>query len=424
MFWKNLNNKRIGIWGMGKEGQSAKQALQLHTSPHSLIEISENNTDDIFNCDILIKSPGVSLYRPEIKMAKQKGIIITSGTNLFFANKKPETKIISVTGTKGKSTTSSLLAHTLKNLGQRVDLGGNIGVPLVDLVDSTADYIVAELSSYQCADLIGRPDIGVLVNLYPEHLPWHMSHSQYYQDKLNMIAQARVQILNASDERTHILTHADPAFKKAIYFNDEIHSDGAWFYDKTKRLFPCASLNLTGEHNQKNACAVLTVIQKLGLDIVLCENAFKTFQALPHRLQIVAQKNGLTFIDDSISTAPETAIAAMKAFENKRPITLLVGGQDRGQNYSQLIEYAKKHSVNLITLPDTGSRVFEAANQQGLSVYHCINMRDAVQKAINITQPNGIILLSPAAPSYNMYQNFEERGQDFKNCIEDLSDEQ
>ena len=138
----------------------------------------------------------------------------------------------------------------------------------------------------------------------------------------------------------------------------------------------------------------------------------------------MAQKNGLTFIDDSISTAPETAIAAMKAFENKRPITLLVGGQDRGQNYSQLIEYAKKHSVNLITLPDTGSRIFEAANQQGLSVYHCINMRDAVQKAINITQPNGIILLSPAAPSYNMYQNFEERGQDFKNCIEDLSDEQ
>ena len=139
MLWQDLNNKRIGIWGMGKEGISAKRAVLTYAQPANITEISEDNPHDIFKCDIVIKSPGVSLYRSEITEAKNKGIIITSGTNLFFANKNPKATVIAVTGTKGKSTTSSLLAHTLKTLGENVVLGGNIGVPLVDLVDTQAD---------------------------------------------------------------------------------------------------------------------------------------------------------------------------------------------------------------------------------------------------------------------------------------------
>lgn len=422
MLWKNLNNKCIGIWGMGKEGQSAKTALLRHTIPQKIIEISEENISDIFKCDIVIKSPGVSLYRDEILQVKKNGIIITSGTNLFFSNKNPNTKIIAITGTKGKSTTSSLLAHTLKHLGTNTLLAGNIGVPLVDLVDMEADYIVAELSSYQCADLIGTPDIGVLVNLYPEHLPWHMSHDRYYLDKLNMLAQSKIKILNAEDAKTLSFTQQNEQFTKAKYFNDKIYSDDDWFYDGDKKLFPCSVLNLPGQHNQKNACAVLTVIKELGLSLATCEEAFKTFCALPHRLQIIKEHGGITFVDDSISTTPETALAALKAFETASNISLIIGGQNRGQDFIELISYIKNHPyIHLITMPDTGKIAAETARQQGVSFWPADTMETAIQTAIHLTKSDGIILLSPAAPSYNKYRNFEERGSDFANHVNNFT---
>lgn len=417
MLWNNLNHKRIGIWGMGKEGCSIQKAIHKYAHPTEIIEINEQNTSDIFSCDIIVKSPGVSLYRDEIKQAIQNGVIITSGTNLFFANKPSKSTIIAVTGTKGKSTTSSLLAHTLKTLGQNVVLGGNIGVPLVDLAETTADYIVAELSSYQCADFQGHADIAVLVNLYPEHLPWHGSHHQYYLDKINMINRASTAIINALDENTRkyrsYITTPDIS-----EFDSEIHIYNNYFYDKETPLFPTSALQLNGEHNQHNGCAVLTVIKKLGFDLKLCEQAFNTFTPLPHRLQILGSWNELTFVDDSISTTPETAIAALEAFPFAKAITLLVGGEDRGQDYSELITYGVSHPhVRFIALPDTGERFAKTAVQTGLSVHMAKNMAEAVQTAFNMTPRGGLVLLSPAAPSYNLYRNFEERGQDFLNHI-------
>ncbi len=422
MLWKNLNNKCIGIWGMGKEGQSAKAALLKHATVQKIIEISEENIPDIFKCDIVIKSPGVSLYRDEIVQAQKNGIKITSGTNLFFANKNPNTKIIAVTGTKGKSTTSSLLAHTLKQLGTNTILGGNIGVPLVDLVDMEADYIVAELSSYQCADLIGSPDIGVLVNLYPEHLPWHTSHDRYYLDKLNMLAQSEIKILNAEDDKSLSYTQTNPLFFDTKYFNDEIHSDDKWFYDGNKKLFPCSDLNLTGRHNQKNACAVLTVIKELGFSLTDCAEAFKTFCALPHRLQIIKKHGDITFVDDSISTTPETALAALQAFKTASNISLIIGGQNRGQDFAELITYIKNHPhIHLITMPDTGKIAAETAQKYGVHFYPVDTMEKAVQTAIHLTKSGGVVLLSPAAPSYNKYRNFEERGSDFANHVNNFT---
>ena len=176
MRFQSLSNKKIAIWGKGKEGLSTFNCLTNKTNPKEIIFIEENNIQDLYNCDILIKSPGVSLYREEIKKAQEKGIYCTSPTNLFFKNKNEKTKIIAVTGTKGKSTTSSLLYHTLSSLGLNVRLGGNIGTPLLDLIDENADYIIAELSSYQAADLRGEIEIAVLTNLYHEHIQWHQTH--------------------------------------------------------------------------------------------------------------------------------------------------------------------------------------------------------------------------------------------------------
>jgi len=387
MLWQDLEHKRIAIWGMGREGLAVKQAIQRHVPSAEILEITEDNLDAIFKAQVLIKSPGVSLYRPEIIKAKELGIIVTSGTNLFMANKNPKTKVIAITGTKGKSTTSSLMAHTLKSYGFKVCLGGNIGVPLIDFVDEKADYVVAELSSYQCADFVGHPDVTVLLNLYPEHLQWHGSHEQYYSDKKHMWEQGKWQLDNRENE---------------------IKIENNCFVDANGQLFPISSLNLRGIHNAQNACAVLAVLKHLELDLGKAEQAFKTFEALAHRLQVVAEQNGITYVDDSISTTPETAICAMESFKG-RPITLLVGGFDRGQDYTELNRYIKEHDVQAIALPTTGDRVE--------TPYHVATIKEAVALANRITEKGGVVLLSPAAPSYNQYKNFEARGDDFKTNV-------
>jgi len=383
MLWQDLEHKRIAIWGMGREGVAVKQALQKHVPRATLLEIIEDNVADIFGADVLVKSPGVSLYRPEIIKAKEQGIIVTSGTNLFMSNKNPKAKVIAITGTKGKSTTSSLMAHTLKNYGFKVCLGGNIGVPLLDFVDDEADYVVAELSSYQCADFGGTPDISVLLNLYPEHLQWHGSHEQYYADKKHMWAQGRWQLDNRANE---------------------IKIENDCFVDADQQLFPISSLNLRGIHNAQNACAVLAVLKHLGLDLMKAEQAFQSFEGLAHRLQIVAELDGVIYVDDSISTTPETAICAMESFKEK-PITLLVGGFDRGQDYTELNKYIKEHDVQAIALPITGDRID--------TPYHVTTIKEAVMVAKWLTTEGGCVILSPAAPSYNMYKNFEARGDDY-----------
>jgi len=383
MLWQNLECKCVAIWGMGREGLAVKEVLQEHVPSVKLIEVSEQNISDIFRAEVVVKSPGVSLYRPEIVQAKAQGIVVTSGTNLFMANKNPNAKVIAITGTKGKSTTSSLLAHTLKVYGFKVCLGGNIGVPLLNYVDEVADYVVAELSSYQCADFVGKPDISVLLNLYPEHLQWHGSHEQYYADKYHMWEQGHWQLDNRKNK---------------------IKIENDFFVDSGEQLFPISSLNLRGAHNAQNACAVLAVLKHLGLDLMRAEQAFQTFAGLAHRLQIVAEQDGLTFVDDSISTTPETAICAMESFKGK-DITLLVGGFDRGQDYTELNHYIKDHCVHAIALPTTGERID--------TPHHAQTITEAVDMAKHITPKGGIVLLSPAAPSYNQYKNFEARGDDF-----------
>jgi len=414
MFWTDLANKKIGIWGMGREGIAARNALIKHAPGASITEITEDNTELIDECDILIKSPGVSLYRPEIQATLQKGIPVTSGTNLFFANKNPRTQVIAITGTKGKSTTSALMAHTLKHLGKSVLLGGNIGKPLIDFVDEAPDFVVAELSSYQCADLVGTPDIGVLMNLYPEHLQWHQSHETYYRDKWHLITLSHQTFLNQQDA----LTRTFPIPDAAVWFNDPmgIHVADGYFYDGQQPLFETKALPLIGHHNAENTCAVLSVIKYLSLDLMACQSAFSSFKALPHRLEILGKRNNMTYVDDSISTTPETAIAALKALNTGVPITLIAGGFDRGQNYEELACFLAEHkdTMRLVTLPDTGIKLAHLAQKKGVQTSPTSDMATAVNVAEHLTPPGGIILLSPAAPSYNLYKNFEARGDDFK----------
>ena len=390
MLWNELLGKTIGIWGMGREGISTKNAILKHVPNAKIIEINEDNLPDLYNCQVVVKSPGVSLYRPEIQQMHDRGIIVTSNTNLYFANKSSKTKVICITGTKGKSTTSSLLAHTIQALGKTCCLGGNIGNPLLDFVDTDSDYMVSETSSYQCADLKASPDLGILVAMYSAHLTWHGSLEQYRADKMNMIRQAKqtIDILSL-----------------------DMYIENGYFYDANQRLFPTEVLPLYGKHNFQNACVVLQAIKKLGLKPATCAEAFRTFHPLPHRLEKVAEKSGVLYINDSIATLPEPVIAALDTFSN-RPITLIVGGWDAGYDYKKLNQEIQKRGVLALALPDTGAQI--------TTPFHVENMAEAVQLAHEKTPTGGVVLMSPGAPSYNQYKNFEERGKDFIQLVNAL----
>ena len=390
MKWSEFERKKVGIWGMGREGQSAFRALKLHVPSAQLIEISEENLNDLYNCQIVVKSPGVSLYRPEIDEIRKRGIFLTSGTNIYMANKNPNTRVICITGTKGKSTTSSLLAHTLKSLGKSVCLGGNIGKPLLDFVDENPEFMVAETSSYQCADFGGTPELGIMVALYSAHLPWHGTLERYHADKMNMIRQAQKTI----DIRQLSFSVKD-----------------GYFYQSDQKLFALSSLPLFGNHNAQNACVVLQAIKELGLNPLDCEKAFQTFTPLAHRLQKVAENDGVFYINDSIATLPEPVIAALDTFQG-RPITLIVGGWDGGYDYTALNKVIQERGILALALPDTGEKI--------TTPFHIKNMSEAVYLAHEKTQVGGVVLLSPGAPSYNQYKNFEERGEDFIKLVREL----
>ncbi len=418
MKFQDLSNKKIVIWGTGKEGISVKTVLENKTTNSHISFVTEENISDIYTADILIKSPGVSLYRDEIKKAKELGIYCTSGSNIFFKNKNPKTKIVAVTGTKGKSTTASLIAHTLNKFGISTGLAGNIGTPLITLIDSNYDVITAELSSYQTADLRAKTDIAILTNLYPEHLQWHNTHEQYYQDKINLLNQSDISVINQGQNQSIQKTQH---LKNKLFFNTEngIYFKDGFFFDNKDPLFETKALPLIGDHNLENATAVLTLLKKWNLDLKKAEKAFSDFKALNHRLQIIGEKDGVTFVDDSISTTPETAVAALKSFRTSPFLTLIVGGTDRGQNHQVLINYLKtiKEKSFLITLPDTGKRAFLEAEKENIFCHQASSMQEAVILAKKYTPRGGVVLLSPAAPSYNLYKNFEERGCDFSKKV-------
>ena len=209
--------------------------------------------------------------------------------------------------------------------------------------------------------------------------------------------------------------------KNAIYFDalDTIHVLGDYFYKGTQKLFKTNAVTLRGEHNLVNVCAALTVVEQAGGDLFLCEEALKSFKPLPHRLQNVAIKNGVTYVDDSISTTPETAIAAMKSFGYSR-IILIAGGFDREQDYTKLASFVAKAGTKVIALPQTGVRLAEAVSEAGGEAVLVRNMQDAVAKAVSMARFGDIVLLSPAAPSYGVYKNFEERGQAFAKYVNEL----
>ncbi len=313
-----LGSVRVAIWGLGREGRAAIHFLRASHPNLPLLLVDDDESarpppefDDIrcafgedavrsalTHIDVLVKSPGVSLYRPEIEAARRNGMAITSLLNFWFAEELG-IKTICVTGTKGKSTTASLIAHILGGLGYKVALAGNIGVPVTKIDPAVTEFAVIEVSSYQAADFAGICDVAVLTSLFPEHLDWHLTLDAYYRDKLNLLRHSRCAVVNRE---------STPAARYArCFFNDPgtLHSRGTAIFDGCERIGDVENPYLARPHNLSNVCAALTVAKVVGFDPRSALAAIREFRALPHRQQEIGEIAGVLYVDDSISTAPE-----------------------------------------------------------------------------------------------------------------------
>ncbi len=436
----DLGGARVAVWGLGREGRAAIGFLRARhpNLPLLLLDDAEDapapagfdHIDCAFGAeriaralgevDVVVKSPGVSLYRADLEIARRNGVKITSLLNLWFGEDVAVTTIC-VTGTKGKSTTASLIAHMLGRLGRRVALAGNIGVPITEIDPAAADYAVIELSSYQAADFDAVCNEAVLTSLFPEHLDWHRTLDAYYRDKLNLLRRSRCAIVNR--EAWPILEgYARNLPPRIAFFNDEsaIHRRGCDILDGGSRIGGVSNRYLARAHNLSNLCSALTVAKRLGLDLAAALDATGDFRSLPHRQQELGEVAGVLFVDDSISTAPESAMAALAVYAG-HDIALIVGGCDRGVDYGKLIAVLAEGTARwVICLGASGERIYDgllAAGRMrpkaGFTAYRAQSMDDAVAYAKRMTMPGGVVLLSPAAPSYGYYRDFAERGRDF-----------
>ncbi len=434
-----LASQRVAIWGLGREGGAALQFIRRR-HPQLPLVLLDDAADalcpeaPLVTCafgrekiaaalaaiDVVVKSPGVSLYDPLVQKARDQGVAVTSLTNLWLAE-PGERRTIAVTGSKGKSTTATIIAHMLRALGVRVDLVGNVGIPVTEADRRGDGYIVMEVSSYQAADFAASCDIAVLTSLHPEHLDWHRSLEQYYRDKANLLRHAKIGIVNATTaaELSRILG-ADA--EKFTRFNtqDGLHFIGDAIWKGSREIGAIPNAYLAREHNKVNLCGALTVIDALALDLGRALASVADFRGLPHRQQLLGTIDGRDFVDDSISTTSDSALAALAAYAG-RPITIILGGFDRQIDYGPLVGKLLAGAARaVICLGTSGARIHEAllegAKHGRASVadlYKAADMSDAVEHAKRVTPPGGVVLLSPAAPSYGVYKSFIERGRDF-----------
>lgn len=448
-----LENKKILILGFGKEGESTYLFLRKHF-PEKKLEIVDKNmnllTDkpylledinvevvlgedyfrDIDYFDIVLKTPGISLKDFDISKFENK---ITSQLELLLEFVPCYT--IGVTGTKGKSTTSSLIYQMIKEQGKDVMLLGNIGEPIFnDIDDMKKDTIlVLELSSHALEFVKKSPNIAILLDIYEEHLDHYSSMEKYIEAKFNVAkfqSKNDIFIYNASNrymqefnfdykKSDYAIIEEDSELSKTLNLKSDnyvLNNEDRIYFNKTKLFDSKLNMQLKGKHNENNVLFVLTVAKILNLDMEKAKNTIENFKNLEHRMEFVAEINDVKYYNDSIATIPEATINAVDALKNVN--TLLVGGKDRGVELDSLYEYLKKSNIeNIICLPKTGEYVFNSLKDTNKKCYLVKDMPEAVKLAKEVTKPNTICLLSPAASSYGYFKNFEERGKIYKECV-------
>lgn len=418
-----LSGKRVVIWGTGLEGQAAFQLL--NAAPLTSLEVVDDNlpedfpvpvmtgmelTDALMRADVVVKSPGISMYDARIQEAVAQGSQITNGTAMFLAERGGE-NVIAVTGSKGKSTTAALITYMLRALDRNVELAGNIGRSPLDLLETDAT-VVLEVSSFQAANVSAHPRIGVLTELFPEHLDWHANQENYFRDKLRLFNPATTRLcVNATSREA--IKRTDTFARRDFYGETgDVHVGDEEILVNDESLMPVAEIPLSGVHNAVNVCGALSALRACGVDLRGQEDeirkSIRSFEGLPHRLQVVGTHRKATVIDDGIATAPHASAAAIASFPEKR-IALVCGGFDRGVPLDEVIKAIRSNDVSGFATGPVGKRLAEALPEK---IRLCENFDEAVQHAAN-TDGFDVIMLSPAASSFDEFANYVERSKRF-----------
>lgn len=425
---------KIAILGFGLEGKSLlkffKKSPRFKKADISVLDkkLDKNYLKNLEQFDIIFRSPGVPYNLPEIQKTVKKGVKFSSATGLFFEEirkmvRRGSPQVIGITGTKGKGTTSTLLCKILKACGEKVYLAGNIGKPAIEILPKLKknSIIILELSSFQLQDLNQSPDIAVILDIFPDHLDSHKNFREYINAKTNI---AKFQRKN----------------DKIFYFNDNKYSQ--WIAEKSQgKKIPVQSsisgrsdlqklkenIQIPGEHNIKNAVMAASVALSLGCPKEKILNTIKKFKGNEHRLELVKKIKGISFYNDSASTNPQTAAAAIRAFNE--PNILIAGGKDKNLNYSPLAKALKNSNTKLVVLyGENKQKIKKAIRNSGVQIKLVKDLKTAVNLAYKfakslITKPytlNPIIIFSPASASFDMFKDYKERGEKFKKIVKKL----
>jgi UDP-N-acetylmuramoyl-L-alanine---L-glutamate ligase len=430
--WSELSSASVGLWGLGVEGTASLHRLEVMGTVPVLVDdapgdrtinglevmaTGQGGLDALLRCDVVVKSPGISRYRPEIEQLERAGIPVRGGLGLWL-EETDRSRVACITGTKGKSTTTALAGHLLNGLGHRAEVGGNIGrAPWEPSSEPPPDWWIIETSSYQVPDITTGPAVVAVTSLSPDHLDWHGSLERYYRDKLSLCTKpgVAVTLVNGGDDA--LREHREALGRKLRWVDPH---EEPWF----------ASLGLPGGHNRRNATMARTVLDALGIGASSDPDAMATaargFRGLPSRCHSLGRVAGVEFVDDSLSTNVLPAQAALEAFGD-RPIAILVGGRDRGLDYTPLGQTlaGRKLPTMVVTLPDNGPRIgrdIRQVTRDRIEVVDAATLDEGVAAAFAWNEPGGVVLLSPAAPSFGQFTDYRDRARAFAEAAARLGD--
>jgi UDP-N-acetylmuramoyl-L-alanine---L-glutamate ligase len=424
--WSELRGRRVGVWGLGVEGHANLRKLaSLGIEPAALVDdrpagdgvlaTAEGGLEALRGCDVVVKSPGLSRYREDLRSLEAAGVPVAGGLGLWLAEADRD-RVLCITGTKGKSTTTAIAGHLATGLGQRVLLGGNFGTaPWDPEAPQDVDRWIVETSSYQATDVAVGPAVVAVTSLSQDHLDWHSGPENYYRDKLSLCRRPGVRAVVADGDSPLLREHAD-LLGSAVRWISAGGDDG-W----------TAGLGLLGEHNVRNALIARAALVELGVpgadDDERITAAARDFAGLGSRLRPVGRVDGVDFVDDSLSTNVLPTLAAVDAFRGRR-VALLVGGHDRGIDYAPLAEgLSGRTDLLAICLPDSGPRIAAAlrSGAPDVDVREVADLPEGVRAGFEWARPGGVVLLSPAAPSFGRYRNYAERAEAFTASMTALS---
>ena len=394
----------------------------------------ENNLAKLNGFDLIFRSPSCMPTRKELKQAEDSGAIVTSEIEMLM--EIAPCKIVGITGSDGKTTTSTLIYEILKEAGYNVYLGGNIGAPLFTKLNDILpeDIIILELSSFQLMNMTVSPDIAVITNITPNHLNLHSSYEEYIEAKKNIFRsqdENGILVLNYDNEITRECKQ--DANGKVAYFSSKEKLDNGIIVDNDiikecedklrKHIVNTKDINLKGMHNYENICAAYAATKTL-VDTETALKAIKEFKGVEHRLEFIKEINGVKWYNDSIGTSPTRTIAGLNSFEED--IILIAGGYDKNLDYEPLAKPIVDKVKGLILIGQTAEKIYEVVNKKlqeenkDLDIYICDEFSQTVQIANKIAKPGQIVLFSPASASFDMFENYAQRGKKFKELVNSI----